>query len=161
MTMNDPYRDRRLMCPACQAPLREYRGRQVCDACDGMMLALPDLARAIFDMTSVEPTFEYHDENPGKRACPHCAAAMTTCKLRVVVEDEIAKPRPVLDRCAAHGIWFDGEELAKVFQKLAGMGHGSANASPSAHSVGAPGSYGWRGASGNPEWWGGGHGGSF
>jgi len=158
--MTDPYRDRRLACPACNAPLREYQTRWVCDACDGMMLALPDLAVAIFDMTSVQPVFEYRDEKPGKRACPHCHTQMTTCKLRVVIEDELAEPRPVLDRCAEHGIWFDGEELANVFLKCAGKGHG--NAHPHRGGVNATrGSGGWRGASGVPEWWGGGGGGKW
>jgi len=151
--MNDPYRDQRLACPACNAPLRAYEKRHVCDACDGMFLDLVDLSKAIYDLTSVEPVFEYAGEAPGKRLCPHCGASMSTCKLRVVVETEIAKPRPTLDRCAEHGIWFDGEELATVFQKVHGLGHGSGHPSKAASAVGDRGSGGWRGKSGVPEWW--------
>jgi Zn-finger nucleic acid-binding protein len=121
----DPYRDPGLECPACKATLREFQTRQLCDGCDGMLLTLADLAGAIHDLTSITPTFEYKDEVPGKRPCPKCRVSMTTCRLRIVLEDEIEKPRPELDRCAEHGIWFDGEELAKVFEKVAGKGHGS------------------------------------
>lgn len=151
--MTSPYRDQRLLCPACKATLREYRARWVCDGCDGMMLALSDLAAAIFDLTSVEPVFEYRDDKPGKRSCPHCTAAMSTCKLRIVIEEEIADPKPVLDRCPEHGVWFDGEELANVFVKCHGKGHGAA--SPQGGGIAADrGSGGWRGKSGVPEWWG-------
>ena len=152
-----PFRDDFLTCPACAAPLREYQTRQVCDACDGMLLALADLAHAIHDLTSVVPTFEYADEAPGKRSCPRCRQAMTTCKLRVVLDREIEKPRPVLDRCREHGLWFDGEELASVLAKVAGKGFGGGVGRKGPSTPGAPlsrGSGGWRGASGVPEWWG-------
>ena len=123
--MSDPYRDPELECPACKATLREFQSRQVCDGCDGMLLTLPDLEKAIHDLTSIVPTFEYKDDKIGTRPCPKCRVLMFTCKLRVALEDEIEKPRPELDRCAEHGIWFDGRELAKVFEKVAGKGHGS------------------------------------
>ena len=38
--MTDRYRSgSQLLCPACEAALREFRDRLVCDACDGIMLA--------------------------------------------------------------------------------------------------------------------------
>lgn len=161
--MSDPYRDRRLTCPACGATLREFRTRQVCDACDGMLLTLPDLAAAVHDLTSIEPTFEFRDEAPGKRACPDCAAPMSTCKLRIVLDTELADPKPALDRCTEHGLWFDGEELAGVFQKVTGKGFGGGvgRKGPKGGHALERGSGGWRGASGNPEWWGGGGGGKW
>ncbi len=162
--MSDPYRDQQLSCPACNAPLREIQTRHACDRCNGMFLPLADLGRAIFEMTSLEPRFEYHDEKPGKRTCPCCRVAMTTCKLRVILEDEVEKPRPTLDRCAAHGIWFDDEELAKVFEKVASKGYGGGvgrRGPGSKGSAAQSGSYGWRGHHGVPEWWGGGGGGKW
>jgi hypothetical protein len=165
--MNDPYRDQRLTCPACKATLREFRGRQVCDGCDGMLLTLADLGGAIHDLTSITPTFEYRDEKRGERGCPHCGGAMTTCKLRIVLDTELADPKPVLDRCTEHGIWFDGEELAGVFEKVAskgfggGVGRKAGKASGPAASRPSMASGGWRGASGVPEWWGGGGGGKW
>lgn len=148
--MGSPYRDQHLTCPACKATLREFQGRQVCD---GMLLTLKDLAHAIHDLTSVVPTFEYRDEAPGKRLCPRCTQAMTTCKLEVVLDGEIEQPRPELDRCVEHGIWFDGKELASVFEKVANKGYGGGVAHPGAVAplrtvVGS------RSRSGVPEWWG-------
>jgi len=149
-----------LPCPSCTKPLREFQTRQVCDACHGMLLALPDLAHAITDITGLEPELEFHDEAPGTRACPKCAAAMTTLKLRVALDHEIEKPRPVLDRCVDHGLWFDKDELAAVFEKGAGKGPGGGKAKVG--KPGAPsGSYGWKGHHGVPEWWGGGGGGKW
>ncbi|MBA3454466.1 MAG: hypothetical protein H0T42_15355 [Deltaproteobacteria bacterium] len=131
-----------------------------------MLLTLVDLSGAIHDMTSVVPSFEYKDEKPGKRPCPKCRTLMTTCRLVLSLDDEIEKPRPELDRCAEHGIWFDGEELAKVFQKVAGKGFGGGvgrkGYAGSKGGGGADrGSGGWRGRSGVPEWWGGGGGGKW
>ena len=120
-----PYRDPERACPACAAPLREFETRLVCDGCMGMMLTLEDLAHGVHDLTSVLPELQYRDETPGNRACPHCAVMMTRCRLILALEDETAKPRLELDRCDHHGIWFDHEELAKVFEKVGGMGHGS------------------------------------
>ena len=122
--MMDPYRDQERQCPACKETLREYQDRLVCDGCYGMLLTLPDLGAAIYDLTSVTPTFEFKDEAPGKRECPRCRELMTTCKLRLMLDKEIEEPRPELDRCAAHGLWFDGEELVKVFEKVTGKGFG-------------------------------------
>ena len=119
-----PYRDPQHPCPACGRPLRAFLTRLVCDACNGMFLSLEDLAAAIHDMTSVVPAFHYKDEQSGRRSCPRCAAKLTTFKLRLTIENETFAPRPQLDRCATHGIWFDNEELAKVFEKVASKGFG-------------------------------------
>lgn len=124
LDMTDPYRDHHLSCPGCNATLREFRGRYVCDKCDGMLLGLPDLAHAIHDMTSVEPAFEFRAEKTGKRGCPLCTKPMTICKLTVMFDGESLEPKPTLDRCDAHGLWFDGEELAGVFEKVATKGYG-------------------------------------
>ena len=123
--MTEPYRDQHLRCPACRdVALRAFQTRLICDRCEGMMVPLDDLAAAILEMTSLEATFEYLDEAAGTRTCPRCLVTMATCKLRIVLDEELVKPRPQLDRCTAHGIWFDSEELAKVFEKVAGKGLG-------------------------------------
>lgn len=143
--MSEPYRDRHLACPACNAPLREFRTRQVCDVCAGMMVTFTDLAGAVHDLTSIVPTFAYANDAPGTRPCPHCAAPMIRCHLRVLLESEMEKPRPELDRCDEHGIWFDADELAGVFEKVAGKGHGAGVVSKAAHSsrVSVGGQDGW------------------
>src|SRR4051794_38186320 len=121
----DPYRDTELACPACTRPLREFQHRLVCDACNGIMVSLADLAAAVEDLTSVAPSFEWEHEHPSKRACPQCRAPMIAGRIVLHLEDDTEHPRPELDHCATHGVWFDHEKLAKVLEKVAGKGHGS------------------------------------
>ena len=105
------------------------------------MLALDDLSVAIEQLTGRTPELQIVEEHAGKRTCPRCTTAMTGCHIRVVLGDEIAKPRPELDRCTEHGFWFDGNELAKVFEKsLAKVSH-----------HGLP--VGWAGNQSGFAWW--------
>lgn len=106
------------------------------------MLTLEDLAGGIHDLTSITPTFAFRDQKPGSRGCPHCRVPMMRCKLALALEDDIEKPRPELDLCAEHGIWFDAEELAKVFEKVAGKGHGGGVGRKAPHGVREPGDQG-------------------
>lgn len=127
----DPYRDAHHTCPGCNAKLREFRDRLVCDTCGGVMLAIDDLRNAIAELTGLEPTVSYRDERPGKRICPHCATAMTTARLTLELEGaKPAKPKTELDRCATHGLWFDELELALVLEPVAGKGFGGGLAHP-------------------------------
>lgn len=105
--------------------------RLVCDGCEGLMLAEDDLRNAIIELTGLSPVFVVRDEAPGKRACPRCAAPMTTAKLTIELEGEkkALKPSPQLDRCVAHGLWFDENELADVLAPVAGKGPGGGMAS--------------------------------
>ena len=140
--MSDAYRQSLMQCPACANTLRDFHGRLCCDKCDGMMLSLDELKRAIYDITGgLESELQFVDEAAGKRKCPTCGQPLSTCNLRVVIDEELAKPRPVLDRCIDHGLWFDGEELAKVLEKV------RAKVSPK----GTP--LGWQGDRRGFEWW--------
>ena len=103
-----------------------YQTRLVCDACNGIMVTLDDLASAVHDLTSLVPQFGWKSEQPGTRACPVCRTLMTACKLIVEIEGSHEHPKPVLARCDAHGLWFDHEELAMVFEKVATKGFGGA-----------------------------------
>ena len=117
--MTTPFRDNHLKCPACpEAMLRPYQVRFVCDVCFGMLVELPDLASAISDLTGGVPALSFFKETAGSRTCPRCPTAMTTCRLRVQLEDKEIEPRPTLDRCEHHGAWFDADELASVFEKV-------------------------------------------
>jgi hypothetical protein len=88
------------------------------------MLGLVDLTTAIEQLTRIAPEVKFIDDpmrnmgDAGKRRCPHCAAAMTTCRLDVTLLEERPKLKPELDRCEVHGVWFDNEELAKVLEVL-------------------------------------------
>lgn len=127
----DPYRDAHQSCPACNAKLRAFRDRLVCDTCGGVMLSIEDLRNAIAELTGLEPTVSYRNEAPGKRRCPHCTEAMTTAKLILELEGaKPAKPNTELDRCSTHGLWFDESELALVLEPVAGKGFGGGRAHP-------------------------------
>ncbi len=114
----------------------------MCDVCNGIMVALADLAAAVEDLTSVVPQFAWDHEKPSKRACPTCRAPMTICKIVLDLEGAAVHPRPELDRCAAHGVWFDHEELAAVLEKVAGKGHGAKTVSTAGQRTDKPGSDG-------------------
>jgi len=154
--MATPYRDQDLTCPACNQPLRAFRTRFVCDACQGMFVTLADLTEALVELTGQAPTLELVDDKGGSRQCPKCQATLKRCHLRVVLGDEVAKPRPELDRCDEHGIWFDKDEMAAVFEKAyAKVGHQGGGGRGISDGPKA----GWKGGfNGVPEWWGGGHG---
>src|SRR5512133_1538945 len=117
--MADPYRDPELPCPACTKPLRAYQNELVCDACNGIMVSVADLSGAIEDLTSVVPELAWDREKPSQRKCPQCRGAMVVCKIVLELEGETLHPKPELDRCEVHGVWFDREELAKVLEKAA------------------------------------------
>jgi len=144
-------------CPVCTTPLRGFRARLVCDTCEGMLAPLADLSSAIEDITGVAPSFDYEDVKPGKRACPQCAGTMDTLKLRVHLGDDVAEPKPTLDRCAAHGLWFDTDELAAVFEKARAAHPGGSSGYVRKAPGGAEGGS-WSGSQKGPFWWGGGHG---
>jgi hypothetical protein len=124
--MGMPYRDQERSCPACSAPLRLYQDRLCGDACNGIMLTLADLSHAVYDMTSLVPELEWKSEHPGKRSCPECKERMTVCKLVIRLDGHAEHPKPQLDRCTTHGLWFDHEELAAVFATVATKGFGAA-----------------------------------
>jgi hypothetical protein len=134
--MADPYRDPEPRCPACRAPLRAYHERLVCDECTGIFVALPDLAAAIYELTSITPMLEISAAAPGTRACPTCTAPMATCKLIIHLDADVEHPKPHLDHCGAHGLWFDADKLAAVLETIATKGFGAASGHRSAHSYG-------------------------
>jgi hypothetical protein len=114
-----PYRDQGFRCPTCaDAGLREFNGRLVCDTCSGIYLTHADLVRAIEDLSGIAAALEFFDQEIGARCCPRCSQPMTACRIRVgfPVIEKAPTTAPTLDRCEADGIWFDGEELEKVFQ---------------------------------------------
>lgn len=153
--MTDPYRHALRSCPACNRALREFHKRLVCDDCDGMFLLLEDLTEQIRQLTGVVPALTYVGEAAGTRPCPHCALAMSTCTLELAIDHETVRPKPTLDRCGHHGIWFDGEELAAVFQKVIGKGPGGGvDRKPPTRLQGNTIGGEWRSHSGVPEFWG-------
>jgi Zn-finger nucleic acid-binding protein len=110
--------------------MREHSGRLICDACTGMFLTREDLVMAIEDLSGMQPELHfYKDEAAKARKCPRCELGMIEFRLKIefaVIEKE-KKTWPRLDRCDHHGVWFDRDELAEVFEvvsKVSGRGGG-------------------------------------
>ena len=110
-----------LRCPSCgDATLREHAARLLCDRCGGIMMALEDVDRAILERAGSRPDIAFLGELAGKRTCPRCSQPMTTLRVKVTLHGRAITPGPELDRCADHGVWFDGNELAEVLDKVRG-----------------------------------------
>ena len=81
-----------------------------------------DLTASISDyleaQAPVPPVLRFADAGVGSRSCPRCRVPMTRCHLVADFERKHPKPRPTLDRCASHGVWFDAKELAEVLEAL-------------------------------------------
>ncbi|HEY1547498.1 MAG TPA: zf-TFIIB domain-containing protein [Kofleriaceae bacterium] len=116
--MSGPYRDAdQYQCPACGEAMRAFYKRLCCDACTGIFIALDDLTAAIEQHASAAPVIAFRDHGAGERACPRCGKPMQTCRFEAMFNaSSNAMPSPELDRCAAHGVWFDVGELAKILE---------------------------------------------
>ena len=86
------------------------------------MLAFEDVERTILERAGSRPDIEIVGERAGQRICPRCPNPMTTLRVRVTVHGRPITPGPELDRCVEHGVWFDGNELAEVLDKVRGRG---------------------------------------
>lgn len=103
------------MCPACSSAMRRFGQRLCCDPCDGIFLTIADLARSIDELVHLEPAVVIAGARPGKRSCPTCSDTMALCQVELAMLAQVVRPRVELDHCAAHGLWFDGGELADLF----------------------------------------------
>jgi Zn-finger nucleic acid-binding protein len=143
--VTEPYRQRPNQCPVCGVDLRLFGTRLCCDRCEGIFLTIADLAHSIDELTRVEPAIAFAREQPGHRPCPGCSAAMATCHLELAMMDKVVKPDVELDRCAAHGLWFDTDELAELLlavERVFGSHGGSSGPAGSSNDDGPLGSYG-------------------
>lgn len=94
-------------CPDCDGALDPRGSRLICVACDAVLVSHVELAEMLRELQPDE--LRALDEQlvpsgDGVRACPRCASLMDRVTLGTVI----------LDRCRAHGIWFDPDELARV-----------------------------------------------
>lgn len=103
----DPYADRALRCPACDdAKLAFAADRWVCAACRGAFVQNAALAALVQEMINQPWELTAPTGAAGTRPCPVCTQPM-------LVETLEAVP---IDRCAAHGLWFDQAELGAVLE---------------------------------------------
>ncbi|MEZ4402593.1 MAG: zf-TFIIB domain-containing protein [Kofleriaceae bacterium] len=96
------FHGQRLGCPACaDAALGCQGDRWVCARCAGCFVEDAALVAMVTAMASAPWDLPPVAGPPGLRPCPVCATAMMTERLEGVA----------IDRCAAHGVWFDDAEL--------------------------------------------------
>ncbi len=88
-----------------------------------MLVTEPDLTSAITEHSDMPPTLGFIEPVPPQREsarrCPRCDRAMIACRLEATFEGERVVVAVELDRCAAHGMWFDANELAAALEATA------------------------------------------
>jgi Zn-finger nucleic acid-binding protein len=110
LTPVNAYRDQKLPCPRCTGrELSFLADRYGCDACHGVFVENAALEALVADMTSKPWQMPAPVGTPGGRACPICASALGVETLEGAS----------IDRCEAHGVWFDPDELESVLQHAA------------------------------------------
>lgn len=106
-------RDEIAPCPRCGAGLDANGTRRVCGQCQGVLVPDSEVRAMIAEAMSFrgpvpEVAADLALETPATAepslTCPLCTSAMTKHTLHGIV----------IDRCVAHGLWFDGEELQHV-----------------------------------------------
>ena len=75
-------------------------------ACGGAWIGVDRLVELAEDVRGELVTLPWASRDGAARACPACGEAMRTVSLAGVA----------LDRCFAHGIWFDADELQQVLR---------------------------------------------
>jgi len=108
------YADRVLICPAC--PGRELRflgDRYGCEQCSGVFVENAAVVAMVSDIASTLWELPETTGEPGPRVCPLCAQALVVDTLEAVA----------IDRCPAHGVWFDPSELATMLEHASGNVH--------------------------------------
>ena len=105
------HKDRRLGCPACKETALSYQGdRWACSTCAGSFVETAALAGMITEMSHAPWEAPAIAGAPGERCCPICNTKMVVEVLEAVT----------VDRCTAHGVWFDDTELQSALQHASG-----------------------------------------
>ena len=108
LTPVNAYRDQKLPCPRCSGrELAFLADRYGCDHCHGVFVENAVLEALVSEMTSTPWQMPATTGAPGGRACPICASALGVESLEGAS----------IDRCRAHGVWFDPDELEAVLQQ--------------------------------------------
>lgn len=113
-------RDESPTCPSCDRALDmhgENAQRLQCGGCEGLFMGEREVEKVVAEAKKKQPS-DLPDIEPldlgapqktePARQCARCMAMMTKHDLHGIT----------IDRCAAHGIWFDREELQEVLTKL-------------------------------------------
>jgi hypothetical protein len=104
------YRGQPLACPACaDRPLVCEGDRWVCGGCAGTFVEDAALVAMVSDIAHAPWTPPPATGAASTRACPVCKQAMVGERIGGVT----------IERCVAHGHWFDDDELAAALQHAA------------------------------------------
>ena len=95
-----------MQCVSCDGEMTEAGGVARC-ACGGAWVSEANLVDMAVEVKGALVALPWDHRKGDPRPCPVCAARMQT----------VALVRVALDRCAAHGVWFDANELADVLQR--------------------------------------------
>jgi ribosomal protein S27AE len=101
------FRDDAPACAACGTVLAHVQTRLVCEACRGTLVATDELADMLNELSPADAGPLDGRLVPAAapiRACPRCGEAMTSHALYGTA----------VQRCAAHGAWFDGGGLERA-----------------------------------------------
>jgi Zn-finger nucleic acid-binding protein len=96
-----------LTCPVCDAPLDEAGRTFRCVLCEGAWIAEATLVAILEQRASTLVELPWQPRTDKPRPCAQCKAEMQTVDLGTVA----------LDRCPAHGVWFDADELAALLKQ--------------------------------------------
>lgn len=99
-----PDRDTFATCPVCDIALQPQGARFVCDRCGGVLVGESELLELMRELDANRALEWPASAPPTNRRCPRCAAMMTGVRMEGVR----------VERCVAHGVWFDCGELAMV-----------------------------------------------
>ena len=111
------YRDHLEQCPRCHVELVDAGSARRCSNCGGLWLQEDVVTEMVLEMVPpgmfgrlvVQPRPEPRTDDLG---CPECKRPM----------QRIAMHGIPIDRCTAHGIWFDPDELEQVLRRCAKEG---------------------------------------
>ncbi|HEY5922620.1 MAG TPA: FHA domain-containing protein [Kofleriaceae bacterium] len=107
------YRDAFETCPRCGVTLVDARSARSCPQCRGLWVEEPVVAEMVLAMLPPQPLSRLElavlAPTGDPAACPTCKEPMHATTIHNVL----------LDRCAKHGVWFDGEELQEALRRVA------------------------------------------
>jgi Zn-finger nucleic acid-binding protein len=105
------FRDGRPRCPSCadESALITKGSWLSCEHCLGVLIPTDEVESMVSSLR-VEP-FVLPTGTDGDRTCPSCTSKLAKLLLLGVE----------VDRCAAHGVWFDTKELTNVLEAASGV----------------------------------------
>ncbi|HWO19164.1 MAG TPA: zf-TFIIB domain-containing protein [Kofleriaceae bacterium] len=100
-------------CPSCRAALHQAGFTERCNRCDGAWIHEDVLVGLVQEKASAIVELPWHPREPAAGAAPEAPRPCAVCQqpMQPVSLGEVA-----LDRCTAHGVWFDARELASVLR---------------------------------------------